>query len=124
MQDNWTLKIDPESRDIVLDDDGVMESITGDETSAQAVRLTLQTWQGEFPFDLTHGTAYDRIMGKKPKDLTEDEIPEVIRAAVFQEKNVEEVEAVTYEKTGRSLEVAVSGRLADGNPITVEVSTN
>ena len=41
MQDNWTLKIDPESRDLILDDAGAPETISGDETTAQAVRLTL-----------------------------------------------------------------------------------
>ena len=51
MQDNWTLKIDPESRDLILDDAGALETISGDETTAQAVRLTLEVYRGEFPFD-------------------------------------------------------------------------
>ena len=49
MQDNWTLKIDPESRDLILDDAGALETISGDETTAQAVRLTLEVYRGEFP---------------------------------------------------------------------------
>ena len=57
MQDNWTLKIDPESRDLILDDAGALETISGDETTAQAVRLTLEVYRGEFPFDPTHGTS-------------------------------------------------------------------
>ena len=54
MQDNWTLKIDPESRDLILDDAGALETISGDETTAQAVRLTLEVYRGEVPFDPTH----------------------------------------------------------------------
>ena len=69
MQDNWTLKIDPESRDLILDDAGALETISGDETTAQAVRLTLEVYRGEFPFDPTHGTEYERIMGKKRSEL-------------------------------------------------------
>lgn len=122
--EKYTLKIDPVSRDLVLDDDGVMEIVTGDSVSAQAVRLTLQAWQGEFPFVPSHGTAYERIMGKKPHELTEDEIPEVIRDAVFQEPEVEEVEEVAYTLEGRELAVSVSGRLSDGETINAEVKTS
>ena len=124
IDEKYTLKIDPVSRDLVLDDDGVMEIVTGDAVSAQAVRLTLQAWRGEFPFVPSHGTAYERIMGKKPHELTEDEIPEVIRDAVFQEPEVEEVEEVAYTLEGRELAVSVSGRLSDGETINAEVKTS
>lgn len=125
MEDNYTLKIDPNTRDLVLDGDGVMETISGAATSAQGVRLTLQTWLGEFPFVPSHGTDYDRIMGKKPSELSEDEIPEVVRDAVFQEPDVMEVQDVSYAHLdGRGLEVAVVGRLADGEIINAEVTTN
>ena len=59
--ENYTLKIDPNSRDLVLNDDGMMELVFGGDSSAQAVRLTLEAWKGEFPFDPTHGTEYDRM---------------------------------------------------------------
>ena len=66
---------------------------------------------------------YERIMGKKRSELEDDEIPEVIRDAVFQEPQVAEVSAVDYELVGRGLEVSVTGRLQSGNTITTEVST-
>lgn len=122
MDENWTLKIDPESRDIILDDAGVLETVSGDETTAQAVRLTLEVYKGEFLFDPTHGTEYKRIMGRKRRDLEEDEVPEVIRAAVFQEPQVAEVSSVEYELEGRGLEISVTGRLQSGRTITTEVS--
>ena len=123
MQDNWTLKIDPESRDLILDDAGMLETISGDDTTAQAVRLTLEVYRGDFTFDPTHGTAYERIMGKKRHELEDDEIPEVIRDAVFQEPQVVEINAIDYELVGRGLEIAVTGRLQSGNTIKTEVNT-
>lgn len=123
MQDNWTLKIDPESRDLILDDAGMLETISGDDTTAQAVRLTLEVYRGEFTFDPTHGPAYERIMGKKRHELEDDEIPEVIRDAVFQEPQVVEINAIDYELVGRGLEIAVTGRLQSGNTIKTEVNT-
>lgn len=123
MDENWTLKIDPDSRDIILDDAGVLETVSGDETTAQAVRLTLEVYKGEFPFDPTHGTEYKRIMGRKRRDLEDDEVPEVIRDAVFQEPQVAEVSSVEYELEGRALGISVTGRLQSGRTITTEVST-
>lgn len=120
--DNYTLKIDPNTRDLVLDDDGMMELVSGDETSAQAVRLTLEAWKGEFPFDPTHGTEYNRIAGKKARELSEDEVPEVIRDAVLQETSVSEVDSVEYSLNGRTLDVSVTGTLTTGKSITTEVS--
>ena len=122
--EKYTLKIDPVTRDLVLDDDGIMEVVTGDDVPAQNVRLTLQAWRGEFPFVPSHGTEYDRIMGKKPGELTEDEVPEVIRDAVFQEPEVEEVQEVSYNLEGRALDVSVSDRLADGETINAEVKAS
>ena len=124
MEDNYTLRIDPESRDITFDTDGMMETVAGDDTTAQAVRLTLQTWLGEFALVPSHGTNYEAIMGKKPKDLTEDEIPEIVRAAIFQEPEVEEVEEVSYTQAGRSLDIFFVGRLSNGNIISSEVTMN
>ena len=52
----FTLRIDPTTRDITFDDAGIMQTVAGDEATAQNVRLTLDVWRGEFPFDPTHGT--------------------------------------------------------------------
>ena len=101
----------------------MLELVDGDATSAQAVRLTLEAWKGEFPFDPTHGTDYTRIAGKKARELAEDEVPEVIRDAVLQETTVSEVDSVEYNLSGRSLEVSVTGTLTTGGVITTEGST-
>lgn len=121
--ENYTMKIDPNTRDLVVDESGMLELVDGDATSAQAVRLTLEAWKGEFPFDPTHGTEYDRIAGKKARELSEDEVPEVIRDAVLQETTVSEVDTVEYDLSGRSLNVSVTGTLTTGGVIKTEVST-
>ena len=120
--DGFTLKIDPTTRDIAFDEEGIMETVAGDDAIAQNVRLTLEVWRGEFPFDPTHGTDYERIMGKKPHELEEDEVAEVIRDAAFQEPEVEEIEKVDYTLEGRSLGISFAGRLSNGNTITTEVN--
>ena len=85
MDRNMTLKIDPETMDIPIDEDGNMVLIYGDETTAQCVRLTLLTWKGGFPLDESHGTDYERIFGRRRSDLESDEVEEVLREAIFQE---------------------------------------
>ena len=123
MENNYTLNIDPETRDITFDEGGILETIHGDATSGQAVRLTLDVWKGEFPLDPTHGTEYGRIMGRKANTMEPDEIPEVIRDAIFQEPDVVEVDKVDYSIEGRGLTVSFSGRLSSGNTISSEVKT-
>lgn len=120
--DDFTLRIDPTTRDISFDGNGIMQIVAGDEATAQNVRLTLDVWRGEFPFDPTHGTDYERIMGKKPGELEDDEVPEIIRDAILQEPAVAEVESVEYIIKGRGLEVTATGRLSNGHTITTEVS--
>ena len=56
------MKIDEESRDLVFDSEGKLETIEGDDTTVQAVRLTLEVYKEEFPLDVTHGSEYDRMM--------------------------------------------------------------
>ena len=89
---NMTLKIDPDSMDLVMDDGGDFALIYGDETTAQAVRLTLQAWEGDFPLDESHGTEWGQILGRKPSDLGDDEAAEVIRKAIFQEDDVQQAQ--------------------------------
>lgn len=119
--ENMTLRIDPETRDLALDENGDMEQIYGDETTAQSVRLTLQTWKGEFFLDTTHGTEYDRILGKKPHELPQDEVGEVLREAIFQETDVAQVDDVTAEIGDKAVSAAFDATLNSGRKIGMEV---
>lgn len=123
MDENMTLLIDPETRDLVIDEQGLMLLVYGDETTAQCVRLTLQTWIGEFFLDLTHGTEYERILGKKPHELPTDEIGEVLRAAIFQEGDVEHIDDITAEIAEKEITAAFAATLYSGRIISMEVTT-
>ena len=116
MDRNMTLKIDPETMDIPIDEDGNMVLIYGDETTAQCVRLTLLTWKGGFPLD------YERIFGRRRSDLESDEVEEVLREAIFQETDVEQIDQLDAETDGRELNVAFSGTLYSGQTISMEVT--
>lgn len=122
MDRNMTLKIDPETMDIPIDEDGNMVLIYGDETTAQCVRLTLLTWKGGFPLNESHGTDYERIFGRRRSDLESDEVEEVLREAIFQETDVEQIDQLDAETDGRELNVAFSGTLYSGQTISMEVT--
>ena len=109
--DNMTLKLDPYTRDLIFDDEGILETIYDDETSAQNVRNTL----------LVYGTDYDKIMGRKASSLPEDEIEEIIRSAIFQETTVSQIVDVQPAFSGRGLNIAFQGLLQSGAYITSEV---
>ena len=56
--DNMTLLIDPETRDLVFDEQGDFKKIYDEDTTVQNVRHALITWKAEFFADNTHGTDY------------------------------------------------------------------
>ena len=121
--ENMTLLINPETRDLEFDDDGIMERIYDDETTMQSIRLTLQTWKNEFFLDTTHGTEYERILGMKTHELPPDEIGEVLREAIFQEGEVSQINSVIAKINGRTVESEFDATLYSGRIISMEVNT-
>ena len=99
--ENITLRIDQETQDLVLDD---------------SVRLTLETFKGEWFLDTDHGTDYDQIIADGDGDAET-----VLRTAIFQETNVQYIDSLTVTRSGRSIAAAFTGRLKDGTPISLEV---
>ena len=97
MSENRTLKIDPDTHDLVLDPEKEIVEINGAETVAQCVRLTLEAFRGEWFLDTG------------------------LRAAIFQETNVQYIDQMEVSRQGRQLCAAFSGRLADGTKISLEV---
>jgi hypothetical protein len=114
--ENITLRIDQETQDLVLDDSGSLELIGDVETVAQCVRLTLETFKGEWFLDTDHGTDYDQIIADGDGDAET-----VLRTAIFQETNVQYIDSLTVTRSGRSIAAAFTGRLKDGTPISLEV---
>lgn len=120
--DNMTLLIDPETRDLVFDGDGSFKKLYGPDTTMQNVRHALLTWKAEFFADETHGTDYERIVGKNQNEIDDDEIEEIIREAVFQEPDVSRVDSVSVVYDNRSITATISAVLADGNDVVLEVT--
>lgn len=121
MDENMTLLIDPETRDLVLDEDGFFKKIYGVDTTVQNVRHALLTWKAEFFADKTHGTDYERIMGVNQNELEIGEVEEVIREAVFQEPAVSWIDNILVSYEQRNVKVEISAALADEEKIKLEV---
>ena len=122
MGDNMTLLIDPETRDLVLDEDGHFQKIFDRDTTVQNVRHALLTWKAEFFADETHGTDYERILGVNQNDVDEEEIKEIMREAIFQEPDVSRIDSMTVSYTNREVSVAFSATLVNGEKIALEVT--
>ena len=121
MDDNMTLLIDPDTRDLVFDADGNFEKIFGADTTVQNVRHALVTWKAEFFADLVHGTDYDSIMGKNQNEIDLNEIEDIIREAIFQEDDVARIDSLTVSYDGRSVTAEFTATCVNGETITSEV---
>ncbi len=120
--ENMTLIIDPETHDLIFDENGSFKKIFDIDTTVQNVRHALLTWKDEFFADKTHGTDYERIFGVNQNDIDDDEIKEVIREAVFQEPNISRIDEiyVTYDR--RSISVKFLATLVNNDTIVLEVT--
>lgn len=117
MNDAW--KIDPETKDLCFDDNGLLETVSENETAVQSVRMTLTAFKGDFDPVPDHGTDYELILGL-PTD--EDTMDEVIREAIFQESRVAMIDELTINMQNRSAEISFSGTLNDGEKVSMEVN--
>lgn len=120
--DNMTLQIDPETRDLVFDEDGSFRKIYEVDTIIQNIRNTLLTWKAEFFADETHGTDYERILGKNQNEIDDGEIEEVIREAIFQEPSVTRIDSLKYSYEGRAVTVTIAATLENDEKIKLEVT--
>lgn len=120
---NTALKIDSGSRDLVFDSAGNFAMISGDDTTCQAIRLTLQAWKEDFPLDIYHGTDYEAIVQVKASDLMPGEREDIITEAIFQETEVKEITSlgIIDNKKDRSMDCAFTAVLADDTEIEMEV---
>ncbi len=121
MGENMTLLIDPETRDLVLDEDGFFKKIFDKDTTVQNVRHALLTWKAEFFADKRHGTDYERIMGVNQNDLEDGEVEEVIREAVFQEPDIAWIESIVVSFGDRSITTEILAVTVDDEKISLEV---
>lgn len=122
MVENMTLLIDPETRDLVFDEDGSFKKIYAKDTTIQNVRHALSTWKKEFFADLEHGTDYESIMSKNQNEIEDEEVKDIIREAAFQEPDVQRIDAINVSYDRRTITVQLSATLVNDESITLEVT--
>lgn len=113
---HFTLKLELEkdTRDLLFDGDGILETIEGDTATAQNITNTLNAWKGEFILDETHGTEYDRILSKDYYDMSGGEAEEVYREAIFQETRVSVIQTLEVNISDRASEASFAAELENG----------
>ena len=72
------LYVDADTRDLVIADGDIL-TVDGAADIAQAVRVTLQAWRGDWDLDTRHGTDYPRILSDD--GVADTEIREILSAA-------------------------------------------
>ena len=122
MDEDMTLLIDPETRDLVFDGGGNFVKIYGADTTVQNVRHALLTWKAEFFADLVHGTDYERIMGTNQNEIDINEIQDIVREAIVQEDEGSRIDTLTVSYDGRSVTAEFSATLVSGETIELEVT--
>lgn len=122
MDENMTLLIDPETRDLVFDEGGSFVKIYNANTTVQNVRHALLTWKAEFFADLVHGTDYESIVSKNQNEIDISEIEDIIREAIFQEDDVSRIDSLAVSYDGRSVTTEFTAALVNGGTITSEVT--
>lgn len=117
---NITWEIDPYTKDLVFDNDGLLKTIESNETCIQNIRLALEAWKGDFDLVPDHGTDYEKILGgQEDEDITD----EIIREAIFQEDGMGVLEKLSVTKgEDRTLIISFSGQLSDGAVVDMEVT--
>ena len=122
MEENMTLLVDPETRDLAFDDGGNFKKIFDADTTVQNVRHALLTWKAEFFADLIHGTEYERIIGMNQNEIDLNEVQDIIREAIFQEDDISRIDTITVSYDGRTDAAAFTATLVSGETIALEVT--
>lgn len=121
----YTLKLDPKTRDIGFDEEDLLATVDGDDVAVQNVNVNLNTRKGEFLLEETHGTDYARLLGEGERDVMSDTAEEVIRDGVLQEPNVVLITDLQISlDRGRVLRSHVTGELASNSTFTLEASVD
>ncbi len=105
--------------DLLFDENGELEMVSGDEEFAQNLGMILKTSLGEFDLDETIGLDRSNIL---TKGFDEEQARYDIVEALMQEDRVEEVSEITFkqDKENRTLSVDLEIVKADGSTTNVE----
>lgn len=108
--DNMTLMISGKG-DLVIGDDGIMQTINSADTTAQNICMTIKAWKEDFPLVPEHGTDHNSVFGT---DVDVEHIKEVYREAIFQESAIAQINNLAVEKNGRAVNVAFEALTENG----------
>lgn len=104
--------------DLVIDGNGDIVMVEGDEELAQAMEMTLQTRKGEFFLELEHGLVFDNLLGKEVnQEQARDDIIEV----VSQEDRIASVKEVSFVDDWKNRTRLVSLKLQKDNGETLSI---
>jgi len=115
---NKTMLLDA-TKDIIFVD-GEIAMTSDSDAILQNIINTLLVYKGEFEKDADHGTDYESVFDNER--ITNDEVVEIIRDAIFQEPNVQEIESISASRNNRSIEIKFTVKLNNGDTITSEVT--
>ena len=105
--------------DLMIDENGDIVMVEGDEELAQSVRMILETRKGEFFLEPDHGLVFDNLLGKEA-DLAKAH--EDIVEAVLQEERIASVEDVIFtdNQQERTRSVSLKMQKTDGGTLSLE----
>ena len=119
---NMTLKMNEQTSDVEFDEDGMLQTIEGDETTAQNIRMALTAWKGDFELVSGHGTDYKKFFSER---CSQEEEEEILRDAILQEEGVRQIESVEIEKSEeRNVSISFSGIIGNSKGINMEVNVS
>lgn len=118
--ENMTLKVNEETKDLEFNEKGILQTVEGNETTAQNVRMTLTAWKKDFEPVPEHGTDYKKFFSEECPD---EEREEILRDAIFQEEYIKQMGSLKIQSTGeRRVSVSFLGMMENGSEINMEVN--
>ncbi len=111
--DNMTLMISGKG-DLVIGDDGIMQTINGADTTSQNICMTVKAWKEDFPLVPEHGTDHNSVFGA---DADDGRIKEVYREAIFQEDAIAQINNLSVERNGREVSVSFEALTENGTEV-------
>lgn len=111
--ENMTLEISQKG-DLVIGEDGIMQTIGGTDTTAQNIRMTLKAGKEDFPLVPGHGTEYGTVFKEGADERT---IREAYREAIFQETDIAQINKLSVKVDGRKISMSFEAATEKGTEV-------
>lgn len=118
-----TIELDTETRDIRLDSQQQVTTVSDADEKAQTIRLLLSTFRGEWAANPAHGVDHWTYLGQPYHPQRTPALAQaVIRDALLQEPRISEVVSVdtSFDRADRNLVITLRA-IMDGEEIETEV---